>query len=529
MKRHILSILTLVAALALGTTALTSCDDPQETQDMVLDRVLSPTGLSARVSEQTNIVLAWNEMSGADSYEIEAYADSPDYDTRTPDISGTTTATTYTLTNLIGETTYYIRVRSVDAEDESRNSKWMTIERTTDPEQNMNKVKPGDILGTSVTLTWTPGIEVDKIICEPNTAGSTEPTVEYTLTAEDIAQGSAQITGLTPETSYRATLKYGDKTRGYVTFTTNIDFSDATVLTPDMDWVTAIEDAPAGSKLALAPGNYVLTDEKLKINGDIILGAQDPAAMPVLNTCIQLYNGATVTLSQIILDGTDTDGSQTLEFKDAMGYGDLSLKGCEIRNYTKGMLYINVAAVVNEITIDNCLIHHVECSGGDFLDSRKGGWNELNLVNSTIYESAGKRDIIRFDDSSSSVSCSAVTTIDKCTFYNVGNGEANYRIFYVRYNSGANTNIFTNNVVVNFNNKRGFGNDSKTAPATFKNNYYFNCHHLTAEEDGTGATFFDVEGTVLESNPFKDPDNADFTITDEVLQSYQFGDPRWLD
>ena len=170
MKRHILSILTLVAVLALGTTALTSCDDPQETQDMVLDRVLSPTGLSARVSEQTNIVLAWNEMSGADSYEIEAYADSPDYDTRTPDISGSTTATTYTLTNLIGETTYYIRVRSIDAEDESRNSKWMTIERTTDPEQNMNKVKPGDILGTSVTLTWTPGIEVDKIICEPNTA-----------------------------------------------------------------------------------------------------------------------------------------------------------------------------------------------------------------------------------------------------------------------------------------------------------------------------------------------------------------------
>ncbi len=209
MKRHILSILTLVAALALGTTALTSCDDPQETQDMVLDRVLSPTGLSARVSEQTNIVLAWNEMSGADSYEIEAYADSPDYGNRTPDVSGTTTATTYTLTNLIGETTYYIRVRSVDAEDESRNSKWMTIERTTDPEQNMNKVKPGDILGTSVTLTWTPGIEVDKIICEPNTAGSTEPTVEYTLTAEDIANGSATVTGLTPETSYRATLKLG--------------------------------------------------------------------------------------------------------------------------------------------------------------------------------------------------------------------------------------------------------------------------------------------------------------------------------
>lgn len=526
MKRHILSILTLVAALILGTTALTSCDDPQETQDMVLDRVLSPTGLSARVSEQTNIVLAWNEMSGADSYEIEAYADSPDYDTRTPDISGSTTATTYTLTNLIGETTYYIRVRSVDAEDESRNSKWMTIERTTDPEQNMNKVKPGDILGTSVTLTWTPGIEVDKIICEPNTAGSTEPTVEYTLTAEDIANGSAAVTGLTPETSYRATLKLGEKTRGYATFTTNIDFSDATVLTPDMDWATAIEDAPAGQKFALAPGNYVHNDSKLKINADIIIGAQDPANMPVLNACIQFYNGASITLNQLILDGTGTDGSQALEYKSEGGFGDLTVKGCEIRNYVKGLLYINTAAVPNVITFDNCLIHHIEASGGDFIDSRKGGWNELRLTNSTIYESALSRDVIRLDDASGSVSCGAVTTIDKCTFYNVGSGGANYRIFYTRF--AGNTNTFTNCVVANFANQRGFGNDKKTTPATFKNNYYYNCHYLTAEEDGSNATFYDTEGTVLDADPFKDAANADFTITDEVLQSYGFGDPRWL-
>ena len=38
----------------------------------------------------------------------------------------------------------------------------------------------------------------------------------------------------------------------------------------------------------------------------------------------------------------------------------------------------------------------------------------------------------------------------------------------------------------------------------------------------------DTEGNVLENNPFANPDKADFTITDELYQSYGFGDPRWL-
>jgi len=38
-------------------------------------------------------------------------------------------------------------------------------------------------------------------------------------------------TGLTPETNYRATLKLGEKTRGYSTFTTNLDLSEMTAST----------------------------------------------------------------------------------------------------------------------------------------------------------------------------------------------------------------------------------------------------------------------------------------------------------
>lgn len=263
MKKNILYMSALAAALCFGGTAFTSCSDPDEIQDLVLDRVLSPTGITARITNNTDIVVTWNEMTGASSYEIEAYADNNDYENNTPAVTATTTNTTYTLTGLIGETDYYVRVRAIDGENEARNSKWVEIMRTTNPEQNMNKVKSGDIQGKAVKVTWTPGLQVDKVICTPSTAGSTAQTVTYDLTADDIAAGSATVTGLEPETTYKVTLKLGEKTRGFATFTTNIDFSDAIVVSPTDDWVSAIQNAAPGTKIALAPGTYDLTGAKL--------------------------------------------------------------------------------------------------------------------------------------------------------------------------------------------------------------------------------------------------------------------------
>lgn len=527
MKKNILYISAIAAALCFSGTAFTSCSDPEDTQDVVLSRVLSPTGITARISNNTNIVVDWNEMSGATSYEVEAYADNNDYENSTPAVHEFTTENTITLTSLIGETDYYIRVRALDENDESRNSKWTEIMRTTNPEQNMNKVKSGDIQGKAVKVTWTPGLQVDKVICTPSSAGSTAEEVTYTLTADDIAAGSATVTGLEPETTYKVTLKLGEKTRGFASFTTNIDFSDAIVVSPSDDWVSAIQNAAAGSKIALAPGTYDLTGAKLQINSDVKIGAQNSGNLPVLNTCIHVNNGASLLLYQIVLDGAGTDGSQAIEFKTTGSYGDLTIKGCEVRNYTKGFIYINTAAVPNNIIIDNSLIHDIECDGGDFIDSRKGGWNSLSLTNSTIYNSAAKRDVFRADDASASVSAKMQTTVDKCTFYNVGNGGANYRFFYLRFKG--NTNTFTNNVVANFINKRGFANSSAVGVPTFSNNYYLGCQNLTSLTEGNteAVSFFDTEGTILETTPFKDAANGDFTITDEVLQSKQFGDPRW--
>lgn len=76
MKKYILSICTL-AAVCLGSVAVTSCSEPDDINDLVLNRVLSPTGITARISQEVNIIVSWNEMSGATSYELEVYATVP--------------------------------------------------------------------------------------------------------------------------------------------------------------------------------------------------------------------------------------------------------------------------------------------------------------------------------------------------------------------------------------------------------------------------------------------------------------------
>lgn len=130
MKNIFLSVCAFLV-LCIGNITLMSCDDPEETSDLILKRVLSPTNISARVSQEVNIIVSWDKMDGATSYEVEAYAGSPDYGTRTPDVHLTTEETTITLSDLKRETVYYIRVRANDDENADRNSLWTTIERTT--------------------------------------------------------------------------------------------------------------------------------------------------------------------------------------------------------------------------------------------------------------------------------------------------------------------------------------------------------------------------------------------------------------
>ena len=537
----------LMLGLAASTVALTTaCSDrDEEITHVDYDRLFSPLNLEARVMNQINVRLNWTLVNGAQTYELNVYesqnqeGDDGDASDKTQFVTPPVGAPVvksfeginendlpFTVEGLDGQTRYIFEVIAVHKNGSK--SKSNCVEVKTGAEQSFKTVADDEIEATSVTLRWNASETTGCVIT------LTPGDIKHTITAEESAAKCAVITGLTGETEYTAKMMNGTKERGKITFKTAVDLGDAIAVNPTDNLNDVIAAAPAGSTLALFPGTYECTNDagdaqvKIIVDKNISIKAVRPADRPIIKGCFHLTNGASLTMSQIIIDGTGSDGSQAFEWKTATNYEDFILDDCEIMNYTKGFFYLNVAAVINNITINNCLIHDIVCSGGDFFDSRKGGYNSFNLTNSTIYRSAKERDVFRYDDASGSLTAASVITVDHCTFSEVGNGAANYRFFYVRFKGNKIT--FTNNIVADFCNKRGFSEQANTGVPTFGKNYYFNTKNLLEIEDGNtqAIKFFDTAGKALSASPFTDAANADFTVKDEDVAYVGAGDPRWI-
>lgn len=514
-------------ALGLALVALTTaCEDQsEEVTSIDYDRIFAPIKVEARVINRTNVQLSWNLSKGATAYNIELFANDSLTFAGSPvkTFNGITNAQIpYQIIGLDGETQYSARIQAV-CEDESKTSKWSGVFFETDTEQILSPVTEEDLTFNSVTLHWPPGQTATEIVLTPADVPA------HVITADEIAAGQATITGLKAETEYTAKLMNGDRTRGTQTFTTLIDLGGAIEVKPDDNLVEMLINANPGDAFALHPGTYIIPDEenaagKLNIATSVEIKAVRPSDRPVINGCITLNEGASLTIKQVVMDGTGTDGSQAFEFKTATNFGKLIIDDCEIKNYTKGFYYVNVAAQIEELTINNCLISNIECDGGDMFDCRKGYIANLNITNTTVWNSCKARDFVRYDDASGNFAGAApVIKIDHCTIDGVSN-DASRRFFYVRFKN--NSISFTNNLLSNMNAcGRGFSDSGNTAVPTFSNNNYFNTANLISNDGGT-AKFFDEKGSALDPG-YKDAANGDFSLSNEDLIYNEVGDPRW--
>ena len=525
-KIFVKSILFGLAAISV----LSCSDQSDEITNVTYKRNFSPNGVEAKVRNRTNVELSWNSAEGVTSYDIKVYADdSLTYDfSKAPVLSTTVTPDKNPLmiTGLMGETKYSFYIMAKDG-NESRNSKWQGAFAKTESEQIFKNVAEEDIQAKQVTLRWTAGQAADLITLTPG-------DIKYTVTAADVAAGAATITGLTPETEYSAVLTYQGKTRGKISFTTGIYLEDNDILVKAGDDLSEIiANADAGKRLVIDAGEYGLKTAEADFGGSVTISKKlsikglRPNSLPVIKGRFKVE--AEFNIDQVILDGEGTDGGQAFDFTAEGEIESFSITNSEIKNFTKGFYYMNKATLVKTITIENNIISKIECSGGDFMDARKGGFNTLSFKNNTVYESALSRDFIRMDDNSANVTAAANIILDHNTLYNVGSGGANYRIFYVRWKSG-NKITFTNNLVVNTNYKRGFANQGATdKEPTLDNNVYFNTENLIsagATADAT-ITWFDANGKNLDPK-FADAAKGDFTVTNDEVKDTKAGDPRWI-
>ncbi len=516
-----------MGALVLGAA---SCSEPDDIITSVqYDRLFSPTEVGARVRNRTSVEVSWSTRNAkVDQFTVEL---STDEGFSSIARSATAAASPVTIAGLDGETEYFVRVKA--AAEGQTESKWSPAAKfTTDTENIYLPLQDGDLQATTVTLRWTPGETVETVEVLDQAGAKVK---SQSVSSGESAAGTMVVTDLQGETTYTFVLKRNGKTRGSMTVTTELNLDGATKVTVDDDWYNMLKNANDGDVFAFMPGEYSTYDIEgngafsgVTLSKSVSIKAAKSTDKPVFSGFnFKLEAGVSLDLLNVVFDG-NKHSDQFIVYAADGDIDHLNISGCEISNYVKGFFYINVAAVINNITIDNCLIHDIECSGGDFFDSRKGGYNAFNLTNTTIYRSAAKRDVFRYDDASGSVTAASVINVDHCTFAEVGNGAANYRIFYVRYKG--NTISFTNNVVADFNNARGFSEQKNTAVPTFEGNYYFNTQNLVKIADGNtqAIQFFDSKGTVLSESPFKNAADADYTVTNDDISYLKAGDPRWI-
>lgn len=508
------------------TTALfaVGCSDDidPEITELITDRVFSPINVEAKIRNKTSVELTWQKSSKVDSYTVELFIN----DSLAFNGSPVNTYTDikdenipYTISKLDGETRYSARIKALSAN--ATDSKWTGVTFKTEAEQIFFDVADEDLKATEVTLRWPAGEAADIITLKPG-------DIIHNLTAEEIAAGAVTLSNLTGETAYTAVMKRGEKTRGTAKFTTPVDLGGAIPVTPEDNVVEMIAAANDGDVFAFYPGEYNLG--KTPITQNISFKAVRKNEKPVLKALISLEAAVNFTLKEVILDGTGVNaetganGDQAIQFNtEGITYGDIVVDGCEIRNWLKGILYLNKSAIANSVTINDCKIYNIECSGGDFFDCRLGTPKTITFTNNTVYNSADARDLFRIDDKSADFpGVAPVILIDHNTFYSVANNTSK-RILYVRWKGNAIT--FTNNIIANT--AGYYTNQSATNIELLKNNNYFQANGFI--ENATTGAKVDDSGTFTTLDPgFANAASGDFTISNQTLIDNGAGDPRWI-
>ncbi len=501
------------------TFTVVSCGyDTEVIEELAVNREFAPVAVTARVRNQTVVELNWTVNENIDHYVVEFSADDPDFNTifESIDVDGTQLPIQVALE---GETVYSIRIKAISGRGLD-DSKWALIEATTLTEQIMLPSEPGDIEATQATLRWIPNSNVTQIILQPG-------DITHDITTQEKTDGVATVTGLTGETEYFAVLLNNAKTRGSATFTTGIDVGDNTLVLPTDDLFQMIADAAPGDILLLEQGDYTAQTGTITLDKSITIQGLRVDFKPLLKVSFAIVDGAT----DVNIIDLDLTGDVPLALTDVIrytgigNYNSLLVSGCNIHDYDRSFIAGNVTdAIVQSVTVENCIVTNILTNGGDFIDFRNSDVLNVSVSTSTFNNCAPGRDFFRLDDAGTSTQTGLTQNVllDRCTLYACSNSSSR-RILYVRFQLNK---ITVSNTLITDTLSEGYSDQSRTDPTpTFLNNNYFNA----PEFYNPAQTVYDNSGTYTTLDPgFVDVATGNFTVTDQTLKDNQVGDPRWL-
>jgi hypothetical protein len=234
MKKLILKICCPIILL-VSVLSLNSCSDDSK-QTVEQNRLFRPilrTGVL--VSQDNAITINMSPLTDAVGYKIEL---SLDNFVTTPLVSyvlmtsNSSTANNVTITNLLWNTTYYVRAYSLASDPKYDSYAALFGPIKTAPFPNIIKTPlPAEILNNGIITKWSlTGNAVTQVkifdaatlpaVLTPESIIAASPLFSFNTNSSEQIAGSKSISGLTPSTAYVVAMYSDSVLRGYGAFTT---------------------------------------------------------------------------------------------------------------------------------------------------------------------------------------------------------------------------------------------------------------------------------------------------------------------
>lgn len=231
--KNIKNILGMGAFMLLSSWAVSSCTeksdwdiDPSYSRPFGTDE----NGISVETDDRVaRAVVSWSSTQNTDYYLIEVSPNEMTEDTPMGseeneslvfgnDPANRITRSPFTMEGLAVNTTYYLRIKSISGEKESR---WVNAKKTFESvkEETILNIPSVEDLPEGegkVRMTWEAGLEVDHF--EIVETGAIEATTQN-ISAAEAAAGEAWIENLKTFTEYTITVYNGNTPRGSQTVT----------------------------------------------------------------------------------------------------------------------------------------------------------------------------------------------------------------------------------------------------------------------------------------------------------------------
>ena len=407
-------------------------------EELEFSRVFSPVGLDAVISNTTTVTLTWSSVKNAEKYLLEIYdgETAPVNLVHSAEVPATEeNQVTFTYILPAGDTQFWARIKAVSSLQGVEESKWSQAKFKTDPENLFDGFETFMSAMNACIVQWEPGSTATSLMF---VSGASQ--LPFTLSAEDLALGGRQVTGL-PNGVYEVRLMNGTFVRGR----TSVIIEGDVLVPPGGDLKAALDALPSGGVILLVNGaSYGLPEVDTVRTSTKVRGIL-PGDLPIIYLMTGGGNhmfdiGTSMTLSDsLVFQNVDIscsyDDAGLLKHRglidqelDAFSIGAIRFRNCIIRNSGRSAIRLrgNAAGqVINSVEFLNCVMYDFAFDShyGVLNGAATGNFINIKFINSTVYKLRG--GIINYG---SGAGCQSVV-VDNCTFNETTMDAASSRYF----------------------------------------------------------------------------------------------------